>query len=73
MGMAEANAAVARTGYEMACSGRCLPMTIFWTKCNVKPEPLEDDEPTKEHTIEVRIFDKDGVLKQEREVTDGRM
>jgi hypothetical protein len=32
-GAAEAEAAVMRTAYEMATSGKCLSMTLFWNKC----------------------------------------
>jgi hypothetical protein len=72
-GMAEANAAVARKGYEMATSGRCLPMTIFYMKCNLEPlEPVEDDERQKEYSVELRFLDKDGVPTGEPQVTYGK-
>jgi hypothetical protein len=40
-GFAEAYAAVARTAYEMAVSGRYPAMTMFWDKCESSsvPEP----------------------------------
>jgi hypothetical protein len=66
-GMAEANAAVAHIAYEMASSGRCLPLTIFYLKCNLKPpEPVEDDELQKNGSAELRFFDKDGVPIRDR-------
>ena len=72
-GMAEANAAVARMAYQMAISGRCLAMTIFWTKCNVKPpEPVEDEKTKKDWSVEIRFLDKDGVPTGEPQVTHGK-
>ena len=41
-GLAEATAAVARTAYEMALSGRCPAMLLFWLKCQVPGDPLLD-------------------------------
>jgi hypothetical protein len=71
-GMAEANAVVARKAYEMAISGHCLAMTIFWAKCNIKPpEPIGDEEPQKIGTTELRFFDQNGVRMIEPEVTHG--
>ena len=44
-GLAEATAAVARTAYEMALSGRYPAMLLFWLKCQAPGGPLLDTEP----------------------------
>jgi hypothetical protein len=44
-GLAEATAAVARTAYEMALSGRHPAMLLFWLKCQVPVDPLLDTQP----------------------------
>ena len=41
-GLAEATAAVARTAYEMALSGRYPAMLLFWLKCQAPADPLLD-------------------------------
>jgi hypothetical protein len=41
-GLAEATAAVARTAYEMALSGRYPAMLLFWLKCQAPGDPLPD-------------------------------
>jgi hypothetical protein len=41
-GQAEATAAVARTAYEMAFSGRYPAMLMFWLKCQAPGVPLLD-------------------------------
>ncbi|MGI8962423.1 MAG: hypothetical protein ACR2IV_22235 [Bryobacteraceae bacterium] len=41
-GQAEATAAVARTAYEMALSGRYPAMLLFWLKCQAPADPLLD-------------------------------
>jgi hypothetical protein len=44
-GLAEATAAVARTAYEMALSGRYPAMLLFWLKCQAPGDPLLDTQP----------------------------
>src|SRR5947207_9488960 len=39
-GLAEATAAVARTAYEMALSGRYPAMLLFWLKCQAPADPV---------------------------------
>jgi hypothetical protein len=46
-GLAEATAAVARTGYQMALSGRYPSMLLFWLKCRVPGDPMLQSEPEK--------------------------
>ena len=50
-GFAEAYAAVARTAYEMAVSGRYPAMTMFWDKCQSscvpEPEMQEKERPPR--------------------------
>jgi hypothetical protein len=41
-GLAEATAAVARTAYEMALSGRYPAMLLFWLKCQAPGDPVLD-------------------------------
>jgi hypothetical protein len=41
-GLAEATAAVARTAYEMALSGRSPAMLLFWLKCQAPGASLLD-------------------------------
>ena len=72
-GMAEANAAVAQIAYEMASSGRCLPLTIFYLKCNLKrPKPVEDDVLQKNWSVELHFLDKDGLPTGDPQVTHGK-
>ena len=48
-GLAEATAAIARTAYEMALSGRYPAMLLFWLKCQVPAAALlEPEEPVKQ-------------------------
>ena len=44
-GLAEATAAVARTAYEMALSGRYPAMLLFWLKCQAPGGPLLETQP----------------------------
>lgn len=44
-GFAQTCAAVARTAYEMAMSGRYPPMSMFWDKCQTQLVPEEREEP----------------------------
>ena len=46
-GLAEATAAIARTAYEMALSGRYPAMLIFWLKCQAQPD-APPEEPVSE-------------------------
>jgi hypothetical protein len=69
-GMAEANALVARTAYEMALSGRFPAMTFFWAKCNGKrAETVEEEEPIKPGKVEIRFPGKEGVPGYETRVS----
>jgi hypothetical protein len=48
-GAAEAEAAVMRTAYAMATSGKCLSMTLFWNKCQrLRSEDQERQEEEQE-------------------------
>jgi DNA-binding transcriptional MerR regulator len=48
-GAAEAEAAVMRTAYAMATSGKCLSMTLFWSKCQrLRSEDQERQEEAQE-------------------------
>ena len=44
-GLAEATAAVARTAYDMALSGRYPAMLLFWLKCQAPSDPLLETQP----------------------------
>ena len=44
-GLAEATAAVARTAYDMALSGRYPAMLLFWLKCQAPGDPLLETQP----------------------------
>jgi hypothetical protein len=46
-GLAEATAAVARTAYEMALSGRYPAMLLFWLKCQASGDLMLETEPEK--------------------------
>jgi hypothetical protein len=46
-GLAEAIAAVARTAYEMALSGRYPPMLLFWVKCQAPSDPMLETHAEK--------------------------
>ena len=71
-GMAEANAVVARTAYEMALSGRFPVMTFFWEKCNAKRgEQVEEEEASKPCKVEIRFPGKKSVLENEMEASNG--
>lgn len=71
-GMAEANAVVARTAYEMALSGRFPAMTLFWDKCNAKRgEQVEEEESSKPCKVEIRFPGKKSVLENEMEASNG--
>ena len=70
--MAEANAVVARTAYEMALSGRFPVMTFFWEKCNAKRgEQVEEEEASKPCKVEIRFPGKKSVLENEMEASNG--
>jgi len=48
-GGAGAEAAVMRTAYAMATSGKCLSMTLFWNKCQrLRSEDQERQEEEQE-------------------------
>ena len=48
-GLAEATAAITRTAYEMALSGRYPAMLLFWLKCQLPAAPLaETEEPVRQ-------------------------
>ena len=48
-GFAQAYAAVARTAYDMARSGRYPAMLMFWLKCQAQPDaPAEMEEPVRQ-------------------------
>jgi hypothetical protein len=71
-GMAEANAVVARMAYEMAVSGRCPAMTFFYLKCRTKrAERVEEEEPNKDWSVELRFPDKEGLPGYEPRVIRG--
>ena len=48
-GAAEAEAAVMRTAYAMATSGKCLSMTLFWDQCQrLRSEDQQRQEEEQE-------------------------
>jgi hypothetical protein len=54
-GTAEAEAAVTRTAYEMATSGKCLAMTLFWDKCQrsvVEEQERQEEQQEREQALQ---------------------
>jgi hypothetical protein len=55
-GRSDAKKDVFQTAYEMATSGKCPTMTIFWLKCRAGwKEPKEEDLPPPEEAEEYQI------------------